>query len=456
VKRLAWVSAGLVLLGGLALLAVVPTRAQQPGAAEPATPAPTATAPAPEAPATEPPAAETPASESAPEPEVVYDVDYDVRIVPTERAARVTISVRDPDDGLLSIRFSHDPERHLDWTGSGDVLVEDEWVAWTPPKLGGQLRYTVRIDHLRNEHSYDARATRNWALLRGDALVPPARVRTDRMAHARARLRLRLPEGWSAVVPFRRLDDGRYAIENPHRRFDRPTGWMVFGRLGVVRERIAGSSIAIGGPVGHGQRRQDMLALLRWTLPVLRKIAPLPERIAVVGATDPMWRGGLSGPSSAYLHTSLPLISEDGTSPLLHEIVHVWMGARAGDDGDWIVEGLAELYSLEALARSRTISKRRHERALAKLAERGRSVRSVVATPRASGAVTARAVGLLRELDGEIRAATDGARSLDDVMRELTRSNEAVSLAHFREICEEVAGTSLADFFSRRELRRAP
>jgi predicted metalloprotease with PDZ domain len=214
--------------------------------------------------------------------------------------------------------------------------------------------------------------------------------------------------------------------------------------------------VSIGAPVGHGMRRQDMLAMLRWTLPALRRIAPLPDRIAVVGATDPMWRGGLSGPRSAYLHTSLPLISEDGTSPLLHEMVHVWMGARAGPDGDWIVEGLAELYSLEALVRSRTISKRRYERALARIEARGRSVRSVVATERASGAVTARAVGLLRDLDGEIRAATDDARGLDDVMRELASAPQTLSLARFRALCEQVAGTHLPDFFARRELSRAP
>jgi hypothetical protein len=389
-------------------------------------------------------------------PEVTYDVEYEVRIVPTESSARVSIRIDDPQNGLLSLRFSHDPERHLDFTGDGDVLVEERTVAWTPPKLGGRLRYSVRIDNLRNAQSYDARSTRHWALLRGDSLVPPARVRTDQMAHGVSRLRLRLPEGWSAVLPYRRLSDGRYEIDNPRRRFDRPVGWMLLGRLGVVRERVAGAYVSIGGPVGQGMRRQDLLALLRWTLPSLREIAALPKRIAIVGAADPMWRGGLSGPNSAYLHASLPLISEDGTSPLLHEMVHVWMGARSGTDGDWVVEGLAELYSLEAMRRSRTISKRRYERTLERLERKGRSVRSVVATQKASGAVTARAVGLLRELDEEIRAATDDAKSLDDVMREIVAAPEAVSLAHFRALCEKVTGNPLADFFSRRELSRVP
>jgi hypothetical protein len=390
---------------------------------------------------------ETPAAP----PTVHYDVDYEVLIAPSERTGRVTIRVSDPEDGLLSIRFTHDPERAYGFRGDGQVLVEERWVAWTPPKHGGALHYTVRLDHLRDEQSYDARCTRNWALVRGDDLFPPARVRTEGLAESRAYLRLRLPEGWSAVVPYPRLADGRYSVDFAGRRFDRPVGWMLFGHLGVLRERVAGVRVAIGAPTGHGMRREDMLALLRWTLPQLRKIAPLPERLVLVGAGDPMWRGGLSGPRSAYLHASLPLISPDGTSPVLHEVVHVWMGARSGPGGDGVVEGLAELYSLEALVRSRTISRRRYQRSLDRLAQEGRGVRTI-AVDHASGAVTARAVGLLRELDQEIRTASGGARSLDDVVRQLAGSREAVSLARFRAVCEQVAGKPLGAFFARREL----
>lgn len=391
-----------------------------------------------------------PAAPAAPPPRL-YDLDYELRIVPTEHSAHVVIRVVDPRQALRSVRFARDPERQLDFAGDGDVRVEEREVVWTPPRLGGVLRYTVRIDHLRDEQSYDARATRNWALLRGDDLVPAARVRTLGFAESVARLQLRLPEGWSAVLPYKRLPDGRYDLAWAHRRFDRPVGWMLFGRLGVLRERVAGSRVAIGAPVGQGMRRQDLLALLRWTLPALRKIAPLPARLAIVGAGDPMWRGGLSAPSSLYLHASLPLISEDVTSPALHELVHVWLHARSGPGGDWVVEGLAELYSLEALVRSRTISRRRYERALARLAERGRDVQRVTA-PHSSGPVTARAVGLLRDLDGEIRRATAGARNLDDVVRELIASRQAISLARLRSVSEQVAGQPLAAFFSRREL----
>jgi hypothetical protein len=395
------------------------------------------------------------AAQPPPAPPITYDVEVEARVVPTERSAHVSLRVDDPRDGLRAIRFAIDPERQLAFHGDGEVLTEERSVSWTPPPQGGVLRYVVRIDHLRDERSYDARCAREWALLRGDDLVPPARVRASRSAQSSTRLRLRLPEGWSAVVPYRRLADGSYAVDLPERRFDRPVGWLLFGRLGVLRERVAGVHVAIGAPMGQGMRRQDLLALLRWTLPTLRRIAPLPERIAVVGAADPMWRGGLSAPRSAYLHASLPLISEDATSPSLHEIVHVWMGARAAPGGDWVVEGLAELYSLEALVRSRTISRRRYDRALARIAEKGRDVRSV-AVERASGAAAARAVGLLRDLDGEIRGATGGARSLDDVVRDLIADRQAISLARLRAAVTRVAGRDLSGFFARSELAPAP
>ena len=380
-----------------------------------------------------------------------YDVRYEVRIVPTEKTAHVAMHVNDPANVFHSLRFRVDPERQLAFRGDGQVVVEEATVLWTPPRGGGVLHYAVRIDHLRDESSYDARCTRWFALLRGDDLVPPARVRTEGHARSRAVLQLVLPQGWSALLPYAPLADDTWTIDRPERRFDRPVGWLLLGRLGVVRGRVAGSHIAIGAPMGHGMRRQDVLALLRWTLPALRKIAPLPDRITIVGAADPMWRGGLSAPNSAYLHASLPLIAEDGTSPVLHEIVHVLLRARAGPGGDWAVEGLAELYSLEALLRSKTISKRRYEHALERIAEKGRAVKRVT-VPHSTAATTARAVTLLRELDQEIRRSSGGRKDLDDVVRALIEAPQAISLAHFRAVSERVAGTKLAGFFDQRLL----
>lgn len=376
-------------------------------------------------------------------PPDTYQVVFEAALVPTKRVARATIRLGRGASAIRWIQLKIDPDRHIDFHGDGKLEAGEGTLRWIPPASGGALHYTFRIDHLRNHTSYDARCAEQWALFRGGDLFPPMRVRAKKGAESRSVLKLRIPKGWSAAVPYRRLRAMTYEISNPERRFDRPTGWMLMGRLGILRERIAGSHVAVAGPVGQGVRRQDILAFLRWTLPALRDATgPLPDRLLVVSAGDPMWRGGLSGPRSVFLHADRPLITGDATSPLLHELVHTQMGARAGEDGDWIVEGLAELYSLEVLVRSRSISRRRYRRAISRMADRG-SAAPFLRKGKADPVVTARAVGILHRLDEKIRAATDHEANLDDVVLELTRTGEPVTTEALREAIRRVAGRDL-------------
>jgi hypothetical protein len=430
---------GLAIAAGCALAALAaagPLRAQGP------LPEPSASTGA----AGAGPSAPAPEAAGPPAPHA-YDLRYEVRLVPSERVARVTVRLGRDAQLVRWVRFAIDPERHVDFRGDGAVEPEAGAVVWRPPPAGGALHYSFRIDHLRDATSYDAHVTEQWALFRGDDLVPPARVDAEPGALARARLRFRLPDGWSAAVPFDRLPDGRYAIENPERRFDRPTGWLLLGRLGVLRERVAGSHVAVAAPTGQGARRLDLLALLRWSLPALRDIlGTLPPRLLVVSAGDPMWRGGLSGPRSVFVHANRPLIDRDGASPLLHELFHAAVPLQAGPGGDWVVEGLAELYSLEILARSKTIGKARYRKALRRFAERGAGVSALDVDP-AVGPVAARAVTALHALDGELRAATQGRVTLDHVVVRLSTERGELTTARFRQLVDEVAGRSLGAFF---------
>jgi hypothetical protein len=380
-----------------------------------------------------------------------FDVEYEVRVLPTEGVARVAIHLRDPANQVGSIAFHIDRERQRDFQGDGAVTpsADGNWVEWRPTDAGGTLHYVVRINHLRDEKSYEARCAPDWAIFRGDDLVPPVRLRAEKGSASRASLRLRLPKGWQAVAPYPRGEEGAFQIAHANRRFDRPTGWIALGRLGVLRERVAGARVAVAGPIDQRLHRLDLLALLRWTLPSLREITGgLPARLLVVGAGDPMWRGGLSGPNSVFVHASLPLISRDGTSPLLHELMHATLGISPGPGGDWIVEGLAEGYSLELLVRSRTLSKKRYQKVLAQLAARGREAPRLE-VERSSGATTARAVTVLRALDREIRDGSGGVHSLDDVVRILFQQNGEVTTQRLRQIAEDLSGRDLRAFFRR-------
>ncbi len=385
----------------------------------------------------------------AAKPARVYRVTYDVRVVSTERTAHVELRLDDPSYAVRVVRFELDPARHQDFSGDGEIETSGDALAWRPKRGGASLRWRFRIDHLRDQRSYDARCAKSWALFRGEDLVPMSGVRAVAGSTSRATLRLLLPAGWVTAAPFER-DGDEFKLDQPHRRFDRPAGWIAVGNLGMLREQIAGTRVVVAAPRGHGFRRLDTLALLRWTLPELRTIVgTLPPRLLVVGAGDPMWRGGLSGPASLFLHARRPLIADDGTSPVVHELVHSVLRLRSDTDGDWIVEGLAELYSLELLRRSGTISKRRYEKSLARLSELAKGA-GPLRSDRASGATTAAAVVALRALDAELRDASAGARSLDDVVRALHAGGPTtLSTDGFRAAAEQVAGRPLESFFQR-------
>jgi hypothetical protein len=373
--------------------------------------------------------------------EYPYALRYDLTLRPETGQAEVALTLGAGSEWVRWLRFSIDPKRLDGFEGDGELERDGRTVKWTPPDAGGQFRFTATIDHRRG-NGFDARMTEDWALFRGDNLFPAARLLQEAGAEADAELHVHLPEGWSFAAPYPLLRPNVYLIENPERGFDRPTGWMAAGRLGMRHERIAGVDVTVAGPMDQGVRRMDILAFLNWNLPKLRALVDeLPERILIVSARDEMWRGGLSGPNSLYLHADRPLISENGTSTLLHELVHVVTRLRARDGGDWIVEGLAEYYSLKLMWRSGTISRQRYQRGFRQLARWAGDVELAdLATDRARGPVTARAVLLFRELDREIYRESGRERNLDDVVRRLTANREPVDLERLRDAVESVLG----------------
>lgn len=124
---------------------------------------------------------------------------------------------------------------------------------------------------------------------------------------------------------------------------------------------------------------------------------------------------------------------------MIHELIHVATGIHGDGQSDWIVEGLAEFYSLEILRRSGGISEIRYQEAMDKLMKWGQKAPTLL-VKRSSGPVTARATSVIMTLDKEIRAASGGKASIDDVARELARTRGEVTLDRFRALSEKVAG----------------
>ena len=366
-----------------------------------------------------------------------FTLFYTAWVKPDPGIATVKLRISSHPDWVNWMRFYVDPERHENFLHSGELVREGDELLWTPPDDDAWIQYDVKIESRRSNGRYDGYITEDWALFRADDLVPPVRTDFRDGTQSRAKLEVHLPDGWSIATRYPRYTSGRYKVDDPDRLIDRPTGWLVMGRIGTRRETIGGTKVTVAAPVDQGVKRMDMIAFLRWTLPTMQSLFPdFPDRLLIVSADDPMWRGALSAPNSLYLHADRPMISGNGTSTLIHELVHVAMSARSGPKADWIVEGLAEYYSLEVLHRSGTLSTARYENAHEELAEWGKDV-ELLDVERSHGPITAKAVGRLRLIDKEIREQSGGRRSLDDVVRTLATTDGEITREAFAAAVEQ-------------------
>jgi len=228
-------------------------------------------------------------------------------------------------------------------------------------------------------------------------------------------------------------------VIDPKHRFDRPVGWLIAGEVGTRREFIEGCEFSVAAPKGEHVRRNDVVAFANVSLPQFaRAFGALPPKLLVVSAGDPMWRGGLSGPRSLFLHAGRPLVSENGTSSLAHELFHAITRIRGAADDDWIAEGLAEYYAIEMPRRAGLLSASRFDKALAWMQRFSRDVKGL-RVRHSTSHTTARAALLFRELDREIASHRGGAANLDEVVRALIPIRK-VSLADLRATAARAIG----------------
>ncbi len=369
-----------------------------------------------------------------------YLVDYQVSFEPSEGHAQVVINWGEGAEGIRHMELLTHP-RMRGFESNVPIKRDGKYLVLESISQGTSLSYQVSINNLRSDGKHDARITEDWAIWRGDDLVPAGRIRQKKNTEAIAHLTLKGPADWSFRTPYQKLKDGRYRIDNPQRSYDRPTGWMVGGKIGVRSEKIAGVTVTVAAPVGQAVRRMDILAFLNWTLPALAKVVPqMPKRLLLVSAREGMWRGGLSAGNSLYLHADRPLISENGTSTVLHELVHVMSGLDSVDGADWIVEGLAEYYSVKLLRRTGTITDGRFDSAISSLRRWSEQAGPLDAL-NSTGPTTAKAVLVMLALDEEIARQTNGDSSLDDLMRSLSGDRD-VSMQSLRSAHKALTGKS--------------
>ena len=368
-----------------------------------------------------------------------YDLEYIIELQPQQQRAKVTIEIANAKR-LREVTFTLQPELHSQVKANGELQIKDNQAIWQPPAKNARFSLLAKITQERDSGEFDALITDDWAILRGDDLIPTASVRALKNTHSRARLEFKLPEQWpSAATGWPKQRRFNYTIDNPQRRFDRPTGWMILGKLGVRRDQVGSTELVVAAPQGDSSRRMQTLSFLTFVWPEIeRAFGSVPEKILLVGAGEPMWRGGLSGPNSLFLHADRPLVSGNGTSSLLHELTHTVTRIRGDKNDDWIAEGLAEFYSVELLYRAGGITADRREKIIAWMADWGGSVKQL-RKKNSTGPTTARAAVLFAQLDREIRQHTKDAKNLDHVTRKLIKLRK-ISLQELRDASRAVLG----------------
>ncbi|MCU1770396.1 hypothetical protein [Pseudomonas sp. 13B_3.2_Bac1] len=373
------------------------------------------------------------------------DLDYHVRLLPQSDQAEVRLTLA-KGDAVRSLDFDlGDGSHYSDFKADGQWQLTPGKEArglWRPSGDKASLTYRVSISHGRKSGSFDTRLTPNWALLRGDDLVPPARLDQQDGVELVSRLQFELPNGWQSVeTAWPRIGKNKFRIDNPSRLFDRPTGWMLAGHLGSRRTRLGETEVTVTSPQGQGMRRMDVLTLLTFIWPQVQAVYPRhPSKLLIVGANDPMWRGSLGAHESIYLNAHLPLVSESGSSALVRELAQVFGRINDEHRSDWISEGFAEYYAIELVRRAGGMSDERYQALQAKLNRDSQKV-TTLRGEQISPAQIAKAVVVLQELDREIRLKTRNKRSLDDVLRGAMHLG-TVDTKAFVQLAEGVLGES--------------
>ncbi|MEB2515513.1 hypothetical protein D3C76_864270 [compost metagenome] len=373
------------------------------------------------------------------------DLDYHVRLLPQSDQAEVRLTLAQ-GAAVRSLDFDlGDGSHYSDFKADGQWQLTEGKPArgvWRPAAEKASLTWRVKISHGRKSGSFDTRMTPTWALMRGDDLVPPARLDQQDGIELVSRLEFELPTGWQSVeTAWPRIGKNKFRIDNVSRLFDRPTGWMLAGHLGSRRTRLGETEVTVASPRGQGMRRMDVLTLLTFVWPQVQAVFPRhPTKLLIVGANDPMWRGSLSAHESIYLNSRLPLVSESGTSPLVRELAQVFGRINDQQRSDWISEGFAEYYAIELVRRAGGMSDERYEGLHGKLVKDSQKV-TTLRGEQISAAQVAKAVLLLQELDREIRLKTRNKRSLDDVLRGAMHLG-SIDTKEFVQLSESVLGES--------------
>lgn len=338
-----------------------------------------------------------------------------------------------------------------------EVQREERAVRLDAVDTHGGLRYSVDLAAAAKARGGVTRTGEDLVTQTGSWLLRPLVVPVD----ARFTAVVRTPPGVGFAVPW--PSDGATVepdgTTSARFHFDRSTwsmvGHAVFGRFARQTLEVAGASFDVVTLARSHQATPE--GLRRWLRAAIEGIAllhgkfPVPRVLIVVAPVpgsrgDPVsfgstWYGG--GPH-VILDVADVATDDDlvGEWVALHELLHTTMPSVAVEDA-WLSEGFVTYYQEVLRARARFHSPVRSWQLIAEGYDRGRSVGTGAALAKESATMRSNhtywrvywaGAAIAMRLDVELRRASGGKRSLDDVMRHWSRRAGEV---------EEVSAASL-------------
>lgn len=269
------------------------------------------------------------------------------------------------------------------------------------------------------------------------------------------------PPGWSQAAPWDKSANDTYVLPAGQTL---PRGYVALGHfLGEEKRSVAGKDVhyvRLGNASSYDGR---LFGLIENATPYYAAVygPGVHHDVLVVNAPDPMFRGGLGGADSFFVHESADIRT------VAHEYAHVFQlfGTRENppDSSIWVNEGDADYHSALAMyaADVWTVKQVNDFFEEAAVDATTASVKDAVLTNAAYGTPLERfayhkGALVLRALDETLRSRSGAQVTLSDVLRAMNAKHgdstrpeaaEPATNAEMRNVSEQLVGSDLGTFF---------
>jgi len=365
---------------------------------------------------------------------------YTVRVATDPRVpAHVTMSLRGGNEINSIELLDVAPQRfaHLQATGRLQQTAPTTWL-WAPGEISGELSYEAQLIHERTVKGFDSYHGGSWVLTRTSDIFLRKHFNSTLPLRTLTRVEFQLPPQWEVASAMTPLTATTFAARERHNVLTAPYGWLLMGDLETRTVSVADTQLVLAAPTtAHADFAALGDLLGRSLLRFHHLMGELPPRLVIVIGPDPMWRGGLSGEDSLYLNENLALISHDYTSTAVHELFHITQGfQKASERSDWIVEGLAEYYSLRILHDIHRITRHQFVKGVRKFEQEGHWNENF-STSADNHALYNSVPLIFFYLDELLQTRTSGKKSLIDVVHILDEQHR-VSMLDFKQALHTV------------------